>query len=138
MKKTKFIPAYPKAGKTNLSSFRGKSGVYIIKDGRTNKIVYIGFSGSDLYKTITRHFQSWTDRTQVRVTYPQKPHYLVRVVLATPVKAFNLETALIIKHQPEDNPQKIERALFNKSHEKSINEYNDADYFTPNNDPIPF
>jgi hypothetical protein len=81
--KSRFIPVYSKLpnggtpGKTNLSRFDKKIGVYVIREKvkRTGKtsIVYVGASyprpnkfgrlskGGDLYKTIIRHFQKWSD-----------------------------------------------------------------------------
>jgi hypothetical protein len=41
-----------------VRNLRGKSGVYVIREGGT--IVYVGESHSDaLYETLTRHFQQW-------------------------------------------------------------------------------
>ncbi len=105
MKKYKLIEPYKKDNKTNLAFTIGKSGVYLIYKKGSTKPVYIGQSGSDIYKTITRHFQSWEDSTQIRITYP-KFGYMVRVVFCTKLQALKLEKALIIKHKPQDNPSK--------------------------------
>ena len=102
MKKTRYKEPYNKLGKTNFGFTENKSGVYLIKSKRTNKIVYVGYSGSNLYKTMYRHFQSWIDETQTRVTY-NKTGYAVRVVFTTPKRASLLERALIIKYEPKDN-----------------------------------
>jgi hypothetical protein len=81
--KSRFIPVYSKLprngepGRTNLSRFDKKIGVYVIREkvNRTKKIsiIYVGASyprpnkfgrlskGGDLYKTIIRHFQKWSD-----------------------------------------------------------------------------
>jgi hypothetical protein len=59
MKKTRYKEPYNKYGKTNFGFTENKSGVYLIKSKRTNKIVYVGYSASNLYKTMYRHFQSW-------------------------------------------------------------------------------
>lgn len=108
MKKTKFQPVYKEPNKTNISKFIGKSGVYLIKKTGEREILYIGFSASDIYKAITRHFQSWEDKNQVRVTYPQNGKYSIRIVTTTAAKASILERALILKHKPKDNPNKYE------------------------------
>ena len=68
MKKSKWRPPYTKDGKTNFP-LRKKSGVYLIKKKDLGSIVYVGFSGSDLYKTMYRHFQQWTHPQQPVVTY---------------------------------------------------------------------
>jgi hypothetical protein len=121
--KTKFFPPYASEGKTNLSFCSGKSGVYIIKKG--TQIVYIGYSESNLYKTITRHFQSWKDSSQVRVTYPQIG-VTIRVVITTPARAAALERALIVKHRPADNPNKLNNYLPNKQDDQ-VNEWYDEE-----------
>ena len=116
MRKTKYFRPYQKSGKTNLAKFQGKSGVYIIKAPGSEKLLYVGHSKTDIYKTVTRHFQSWNDRSQIRVTYSQKSDLLIRIVLTTPNQAPILERALIVKHKPKDNPYKFE--LFSPSKEE--------------------
>ena len=101
--KTKFIKPYLKAGKTNLLFCVGRAGVYIIKDWY-GVIVYIGYSGGDLYKTLTRHFQKWPDLKQRRVTYSQNDGHTIRVVLTSPKRAAALEITLRLKYKPKDNP----------------------------------
>lgn len=145
MKISRFHPVYLKKGKTNLQGTRGKKGVYLIKED--NKLVYVGHSTSDLYKTITRHFQSWDDK-QYRTTYARRMsrhRYTVRVViLQSPEKIENLERALILKHQPRDNQIKYD--LFSKPTPKMAKvkaEYEDAissGEFIPGKvlDPAPF
>jgi hypothetical protein len=107
MKQTKFFKPYKKPQSTNLKFTEGKSGVYIIKRSGATKPLYVGMSGSNLYKTITRHFQSWPDPSQVRVTYSQKSNIVIRVILTTPKQAERLEKYLILKYKPTDNPGKI-------------------------------
>lgn len=110
MKKFKFIPIYQEAdrNKTNISFATGKSGIYLIKED--NKIVYVGHSASNLYKTITRHFQTWNDRQQDRIVYPKnKRHrYSVRIIFTTPKQSGRLEMYLINKMRPRDNEKKYE------------------------------
>jgi hypothetical protein len=107
MKQTKFFKPYAKPGSTNLKFTDGKSGVYVIKRPGEAKTLYVGMSGSNLYKTITRHFQAWPDPTQVRVTYSQKSNIVIRVIFTTPKQAERLERYLIQKYKPTDNPGKI-------------------------------
>ena len=104
MKQTKFFKPYAKPGSTNLKFTDGKSGVYIIKRPGETKPLYIGMSGSNLYKTITRHFQAWPDESQVRVTYSQKSNVVMRVIFTTPKQAERLEKYLISRYKPKDNP----------------------------------
>lgn len=107
MKQTKFFKPYAKPHSTNLKFTEGKAGVYIIKQPGTPRPLYVGMSGSNLYKTITRHFQSWPDKSQVRVTYSQKSNIVIRVILTTPKQAERLEKYLILKYKPSDNPGKV-------------------------------
>lgn len=107
--KTKFLPVYLE-GKPNPALIRAnvkKPGVYIIKVNGTIK--YIGYSATNVYKTLIRHFQSWEDRRQVRITYPRAAYVTARVVYTnTGNQAAALERGLILKHKPEDNPNKYE------------------------------
>jgi len=68
MKISKFFAPYNADGKNNLLKFKNRTGVYIIKEKGSAKLLYIGYSGYNLYKTVTRHFQRWKDNTQVRTT----------------------------------------------------------------------
>lgn len=134
----RFIPVFkrlPKDGtKYNIGFTKGKTGVYIIKENGI--IVYIGYSYTDLYPTITRHFQNWNHRYQRVVTYANlvdSNRYTIRVVLTHPNKAKQLEEALTTKYQPRDNydivfPDEFEEeALIEKQHKKVIAEYENTD-----------
>lgn len=135
----RFIPVFkqlPRDGGTkfNLGFTKGKSGVYIIKEN--GKIVYIGYSYSNLYKTITRHFQNWNHRYQRVVTYANLVHsnrYTIRVVFTSPNKAKKLEEALTTKYQPRDNDQIVfpeeyeEEEEIIKEHKKVVKEYESTD-----------
>jgi Uri superfamily endonuclease len=127
IKRSKWLTIYPN-GKLNpkllLDYTKRQNGVYLIK--YNGEIVYIGYSAGSLYKTITRHFQSWKDRTQTRVTYPQNEAYKVRVVFTrTGSQAAELERALILKYRPRDNPNKYENYLFSKDEKNTITEIYD-------------
>jgi hypothetical protein len=93
-------------GKTTkaFQAFRGKQGVYKIFEGR--KLVYIGSSSSDIYKTILRKFQVWNDR-QTRLYYNARRHTYKAEVLAmpkaTPTEILDTEYHLIQKAKPRDN-----------------------------------
>ena len=103
MKKSNWKDPYKKdKGKisTNFRNTFEKSGVYIIKDKKTNKILYVGGSSNNLYRTMYRHFQSWTDK-QKRATY-SKFGTKVKVILCSPQKAHSLEIQLTKKLKPRD------------------------------------
>jgi len=107
MKIFKFLPPYKKDGKTNFPQTVNRTGIYVIKEN--GKIVYVGFSGYNLYKTMYRHFQSWHHKTQDVVSYKSlmsRNEYTVRVVYCTTKQAAALEKALIKKHRPRDNEMK--------------------------------
>ena len=107
MKVFKFLPPYKKDGKTNFPETMNRTGVYLIKEN--GKIVYVGFSGYNLYKTMYRHFQRWRHKTQEVVSYRddmKSKDYTVRIVFCTTKQAAALEKALIKKHRPRDNEMK--------------------------------
>lgn len=101
MQKFKFTKPY-RNGKPAFP-LRNKSGLYIIKEGK--EIVYIGYSGRDLYKTMYRHFQEWNHTGQEVVTYAGQDlnRFTVRIVYCSPGRAAKLEKLLIAKHEPRDN-----------------------------------
>jgi len=108
--KTRFMPVYIN-GKPNPGLIRAsvkRPGVYLIKVN--GEIKYIGYSYTNVYKTILRHFQSWNDPTQVRITYPKSSNVTARIVYTnTGKQAEKLERALILKLNPADNPNKYEK-----------------------------
>jgi len=103
MKKTSIHRPYFNDSKGQTHTFfsdRKKAGVYLVYDGK--KVIYVGYSGADVYKTMYRHFQSWEDRRQYRATFNRQRHK-VRVVYCTEPQAWKLEKALILKYKPEYN-----------------------------------
>lgn len=110
MRGTAFKPVFTKPGRysQHIRDSRGKAGVYLIKNPR-GKLVYIGMSETNLYGTLTRHFQAWNDPTQKRTVYPQEIGYKARIIYTRKDQAAALERALIIKHRPRDNPNKLEQ-----------------------------
>lgn len=119
-KKSRFKEPY-NGEKTNFRFTNGKAGVYLVQNA-AGKIVYVGMSASNLYKAMYRHFQSWKDRTQVRITYP-KQGYKVRVILTTSKQAYRLERALIMKIKPKDNPDKLERFIQSAAEAAELKKY---------------
>jgi excinuclease UvrABC nuclease subunit len=129
MKKTRFTPPYDSKGKTNFRFAEKKSGVYLIKSKRTNKIVYVGYSGNNLYRTMYRHFQKWTDNTQYRATF-SKDKYSVRIVFSSPKRASLLEKALIKKYKPKGNADQLNSVNFLKEtipEQKALKDYEKSD-----------
>jgi len=119
IKKSTFLNPYDENGKTTFANAKNKSGVYLIKEN--GKVVYVGYSGNNLYRTLYRHFQQWNHSGQEVVSYKSKlsrNNYTVRVVYCTASQAAKLESALIVKHQPRDNTQKLK--AFTDNSEKHI------------------
>lgn len=117
------MPPYTDKGKPRLKNTWEKSGVYIIKEN--GKIVYIGQSGYNLYKTMYRHFQSW-DTHQARATYNGKnkrKKYLVRVIFTSPKQAEKLEIALCKRYKPRDMKYKYLKVEKTKAIQKVETEY---------------
>ena len=95
-----------------LRELRGKSGVYLIKEGRT--LVYVGESHTGrLYQTITRHFQGWrrkkswweglfTSGHDPGLTY-DRAACSVAVEVMAPSEAVEAECEWIAAHVPRDN-----------------------------------
>lgn len=108
MQKFRLQQPYNSRGKSNFRYTEGKSGIYMIY--RNGVLRYVGMSRSNVYKTMHRHFQSWDDSTQIRISYPAKnssSNYQCRVILCSPGKAEKLERLLILKYKPIDNPYKF-------------------------------
>lgn len=117
---------------------RGLPGVYIIKrDGVT---VYVGYSASDVYKALYRHFQQWNDRSRPgeRVTYSDPDAYRVRVVyVSTGEQAARLERALILRYRPMDNARKYDAEPFDAD-ARSLVAALDVVPFFASDEPAPF
>jgi hypothetical protein len=104
----KVIPKNGKRGKTNLKALQGKKGLYKIFENK--KLVYIGKSYTNLYRTVLRHFQAWNDSAQLRrisyVNNLDSKEYTYSIELtpkATELQLMKKELALIIKYNPIDN-----------------------------------
>lgn len=130
--KSRFLPVYIE-GKINPALVRASAprpGVYIIK--LNGVIKYIGYSATNVYKTITRHFQSWKDPRQVRITYPRASYVTARVIYTnTGSQAAALEKALILKHRPEDNPNKYENYTMQFPEKEILTAYQVTDVEAP-------
>lgn len=113
MKVTKWFKPYiqekyrnnPTPGRDLSKDIAFKSGCYLVKDTGNNRVIYVGMSTTQLYKTIYRHFQTWNDKEQERVIF-DKTGFLVRVILCTPKQATRLEKYLINAYKPKYNKNK--------------------------------
>ena len=129
-------PYITKNGKKHTAAnLRNVGGIYIIFDLNGNA-KYIGMSANNLYKTMYHHFQSWADRTQIRITYnPEKVK--IAVCYCTDVeKIYKLEKSLIIKYRDKtklDNPNQYREKTKNEPYVRSaLEEY----YNVPTNPVI--
>ena len=113
MIKHKFTKIYNSDGTTNVRYFWKKKGVYEIFENEN--LIYIGYSATNLYRTLLRHFQKWHDSDQPdRIFYTSKSNMYVRITTfaksTADEKIHNLEMDLIRKFKPRDN--KIKYDLF--------------------------
>lgn len=124
------------------------SGVYLIKNKSTGKIVYVGSSRTQLKKTIFRHFQKWEENGEKRKTYP-KFGYKIRIILSSPSQAERLERYFIAKLNPKDNKNKYKDYFGSNANEQSKSDklgmkvdtipVDNSDVFDTNIDePLPF
>lgn len=102
--------------RTNISHLKNKSGVYkIYYKIDSDKPVYVGSSISNLYRTITRHFQKWRANQKVisfkNMNYDLTKFYLTYTI-TKPDEAFNKEKIEIKKLQPKFNTIKYDDVPF--------------------------
>lgn len=118
MRQLRIQRVFEKPGKSGLTHLKGKTGTYIIfEEGRGGfrEPVYVGWSDSDLYNTIRRHFYKWDDDRGVSYSGKLKSRrykYYVKVYLTNKTDAYPLEANLIYELQPRDNQN---RKVFGKS-----------------------
>ncbi len=87
-----------------IRSLDGGNGVYFIRDRGTGEVTYIGESHSSrLYSTLTRHFQSWTDKYNTAGTTYDRGDIEVAVILVPDDHALYLQNELICIFDPRDN-----------------------------------
>lgn len=107
MLRTRLVAPYTSDGRAVFPT-RQRAGVYLIFRGGVLR--YVGFSASDVYKALYRHFQTWNDasRERPRAVYPKGGATKVRVIYTNGLRqAARLERALIIRYRPPDNPEKL-------------------------------
>ncbi|SFC98487.1 GIY-YIG catalytic domain-containing protein [Flexibacter flexilis DSM 6793] len=114
--KVQFTPAFDfythdkGKAKINYADITGKTkGLYFIINAKTKELVYVGYSFSDntLYKTISRHFQSWPDKKQYRFTVPKKGYQVVLALSDNP-RIADVEKYYIQRYRPKGNAMQYE------------------------------
>lgn len=115
---SRLIKPYLSNGRANLPNIP-RPGVYMIY--QNNQIVYIGYSGTNIYKTLYRHFQKWNDG-QTRIVYNKNDESIkIRVTYTNSAyRAYKLERALIVKHAPRDNPNKYINYVLSKQDKQRV------------------
>lgn len=107
-------------GRLNLATIAGKSGVYAIYEQgprmKAPTLVYIGMSRTNLYSTVSRHFQNWFSSKgnyKARISYVlevrQGYKYFFEALPTPPGEAHALEVQLIKKYRPPHNGEKYNR-----------------------------
>lgn len=107
MKRTRLAAPYRPDGRTSYPE-RQRPGVYLVF--RRGSLYYVGYSGTDLYKALYRHFETWNDpsRDRKRATFPRGGSTRVRVIYTrTGEQAARLEAALIVRFRPPGNVDKL-------------------------------
>jgi hypothetical protein len=129
--KQKLSPPY-KNGKP-VFKLRNIGGVYIIYE--KGKIVYVGYSRTNLYRTLYRHFSKWND-SQYRVVYSPKDENIKVKVIYTKASymAKVLEQALILQHKPKDNENLYDDFEADDKEKQALKEFNQA----PENDIVQY
>lgn len=108
----KRMKIYNADGSTNITHLVNKKGTYKIFYKNQKKAVYIGFSNSNLYKTILRHFQTWSNGTrdgQQTLSFvdkgQNKQSFYLTYMISTGKKAAAREKRQIQKEKPKYNVQ---------------------------------
>ena len=122
--------------RSNISEAKGKKGIYMIYKNGTLR--YIGYSETDLEKTCLRHFQSWADDRQVRVTYKRQDCKVRLCIINSARSAALLEEALIFKHKPIDNPNKLRQLELSKQHFEVVTQFVNENQYWKEGEPLPF
>jgi hypothetical protein len=107
--------------KVTFAELQKKKGIYFIISKRSGNVFYVGYSGSDVYKTALRHFQSWGDRTQIRITYKPENFKITFFVFPSGTSEktiYRYERILIRSIKPKDNPMKYETPIYSPADSK--------------------
>jgi hypothetical protein len=105
-RQTGYRQVYKPNGRVNFENLQGATGVYFIREN--GRLVYIGYSGTNLYKTMLRHFERWNHRGQEVISYAgSRKAYKVKIIFLPPKKAAETERNMILRFKPRDNTQKL-------------------------------
>jgi hypothetical protein len=85
-------------------ALRGKTGSYVIRDGRTRKVLYVGESHTGrLFETLVRYMQQWNGYGS-GISYVNERKRLEVAVIERPSdQAENQQYELIARLRPRDN-----------------------------------
>lgn len=87
-----------------IRELSGKSGVYVIRDASTHRVLYVGESHTGrIKKTLLRHFQAWSGKTAGQ-TY-SRGSVEIAVEITAPGRAVARQNEVICRLQPRDNTQ---------------------------------
>lgn len=147
-RRTRLRPPYNPDGSTAFPA-RGVPGCYLIYKehddvvGVSHELRYVGYSASDVYKALYRHFQTWNDKQvdrgerSERTVYSVRKDIRVRVIYCrTAAQARELEKALILRYRPTDNPDKLALLELTEDGRAMASEAMKADIIT--SDDVPF
>lgn len=96
-----------------MTAFKTACGVYVIRDKRSHRVLYVGSSNARLYDTVTRHFQQWKRKKNwwkgmhgahhdPGMVY-RRSHCEVALHITSCSAALDREAELIHKLKPRDN-----------------------------------
>jgi uncharacterized membrane protein len=131
---SKWFDPYKSLNKTNFPKISNKHGVYFIRKKTTAEIVYIGFSRSNLYKALYRHFQWYNDSgsrdgRQRRTYYDNPTKYEVMICVCAQKHAARLEKHYIFEYRPKDCEFKYDYYFENLNPQSNLKEPNDFDFW---------
>jgi hypothetical protein len=85
-------------------ALRGKTGSYVIRDGRSHQVLYVGESHTGrLFETLVRHMQQWNGHGSGISYVNERKRLEVAVVERPSDQAENEQYELIARLRPRDN-----------------------------------
>gem|GEM_PF-4651173 len=108
--------------------------MYFIRKKSNNEIVYIGFSRSNLYKALYRHFQWYNDSgtrdgRQRRIYYDNPTKYEVMIGVCAQKNAASLEKHYIFEYRPKDCQIKYDYYFESLNPQSNLKEPNDFNFW---------
>ena len=130
---SKWFEPYKSWQRTNYPKITNKYGVYFIRKKSNLEIVYIGFSRSNLYKALYRHFQYYNDNGsnngQRRIYYDNAAKYEVAILISSQKHAAKLEKHYIFEYRPKDCDFKYDSYFENSEPASNLTEPNDLEFW---------